>query len=180
MRRLVVTLLIAAGLLAFYNNVSWFMRYLYPLKYEEEIAVYSEKYDLDPYLVAAVIRVESRFLPHVVSHKGAVGLMQIMPATADWAAEAMGLKDFHVDDLKNADTNIRIGTWYLAMLLKEFDGDTTLALAAYNGGMGNVAKWLKSGKLKGSNAEEIPFEETRDFVSRVHKAYKWYKRLYNL
>lgn len=179
-KRLAVALLIAAGIIAFYNNISWFMKYLYPLRYEEQIVMYSDKYDVDPYLVAAVIKVESRFLPQVVSHQGAVGLMQIMPTTADWAAKTMGIKDFSIGDLKNADTNINIGTWYLSMLLREFGGDTTLALAAYNGGMGNVEKWLKSGKLDESNIEDIPFGETRDFVARVHKAHTWYKRLYNL
>lgn len=179
-KRLAAALLIAAGLAAMYNNISWFMRYLYPLKYKEQIITYCEKYEVDPYMVAAVIKVESGFSPGVVSHKGAVGLMQIMPSTAKWAAEAIGIADYSIDDLEKVDMNIRIGTWYFSMLLKEFDGDATLALAAYNGGIGNVSRWIKSGKIEGTNIGEIPFIETREFVSRVHKAHKWYKQLYKL
>lgn len=106
--------------------------------------------------------------------------MQIMPKTAIWAAEQMGIEDFQVEDLQSPDLNIRIGTWYLSSLLDEFDNNVTLALAAYNGGRGNVNNWLNQGRQIQQKEEEIPFPETRNFVMRVKKSYKWYKRLYKL
>jgi soluble lytic murein transglycosylase len=179
-KRIAAILVIVVGVLALYNNISWFMKYLYPLKFKNSIVRHSGDYGVDPYLVAAVIKVESGFSPQVVSDKGAVGLMQVMPETAAWAAEKMGIEDFDVDDLEHPDINIKIGTWYLATLLKEFNWDVTLALAAYNGGVGNVRNWLKNGQLKGGKEEKIPFVETRSFVARVKTAYRWYRRLYEL
>jgi len=156
------------------------MSYIYPLKYEQSIISYSAEYGVDPYLVASVIKVESNFSPKVVSKRGAVGLMQLMPKTAIWAAEQMGIENFQVDNLQNPDLNIKIGTWYLSSLMDEFNHNITLALAAYNGGRGNVANWLEKGRLQQQIEEEIPFPETRNFVIRVKKSYKWYKRLYRL
>jgi len=156
------------------------MRYIYPLKYEQSIIKYSAEYGVDPYLVASVIKVESNFSPKVVSKRGAMGLMQLMPKTALWAAEQMGIENFQVENLQNPDLNIRIGTWYLSSLLDEFNNNITLALAAYNGGRGNVANWLAQGRMQQQKEEEIPFPETRNFVLRVKKSYKWYKRLYKL
>ncbi|MCG0276499.1 MAG: lytic transglycosylase domain-containing protein [Thermosediminibacteraceae bacterium] len=180
-RNVAVFVLILLGLLALYNNVNWFLRYLYPLRYEDYIIKYAAEYNVDPYLVAAVIKVESNFSPKAVSPKGAVGLMQIMPETAKWAAEQMGIQNFSSEEIFNPEMNIRIGTWYLAGLLKEFDGDTTIALAAYNGGRGNVREWIKRGVFDKSNdLDSIPFSETRTFVYKVKKAYTWYRRLYKL
>jgi soluble lytic murein transglycosylase len=179
-KKIVVVAVIILGLVALYNNLFWFMRYIYPLKYQESIVRYSAEHGVDPYLVMSVIKVESNFSPKVVSKQGAIGLMQLMPKTALWAAEKMGVKTIEVEDLENPDLNIRIGTWYLSSLLDEFNNNITLALAAYNGGRGNVAKWIEKGRLEQQKEEEIPFPETRNFVARVKKSYKWYKRLYKL
>jgi len=179
-KKVAAVLILVVGLIALYNNILWFMKYLYPLKYQEHIVKYSQEYGMDPYLVAAVIRVESGFSPNVVSKKGATGLMQIMPETAVWAAEQMDMKGFDASQLSAPETNIKIGTWYLSKLLEEFEGDTTLALAAYNGGRGNVREWMESGVIKESVEDTIPFAETKDFVLKVKKAYNWYKKLYGL
>lgn len=178
-KKLVAVLVIILGFAALYNNIGWFMRYIYPLKYEQSIVNHAKEYDVDPYLVASVIKVESNFSPKVVSKQGAIGLMQIMPKTAIWAAQQMGIEDFQIEKLQNPDLNIKIGTWYLSSLLREFDNNTILALAAYNGGRGNVAKWLAQGRMQ-QNEDDIPFPETRNFVMRVKRSYKWYRRLYNL
>lgn len=179
-KKIAAIVVIVVGLLALYNNISWFMRYLYPLKYQEYIVKYARQYKADPYMVAAIIKVESNFLPEAVSRKGAIGLMQLMPDTARWAAEKMGMKDIDDEKLMIPETNIKIGTWYLSNLLEEFNGDITLALAAYNGGRGNVSEWLKSKKFRQEKQDMIPFAETKSFVMKVKRAHKWYRRLYKL
>ncbi|MDN5331375.1 MAG: soluble lytic murein transglycosylase [Tepidanaerobacteraceae bacterium] len=177
-RNIAIVVLILVGLFSLYSNVLWLFRYLYPLKYGEYILRYADEYGVDPYLVAAVIKVESNFSPEAVSPKGAMGLMQIMPDTARWAAEQMGIENLKAEEIFNPEVNIRIGTWYLAGLIEEFK-DTDLALAAYNGGRGNVREWIKSGIFdKKKNPNFIPFEETRRFVQKVKKAYFWYRKLY--
>ncbi|HHY03868.1 MAG TPA: lytic transglycosylase domain-containing protein [Thermoanaerobacterales bacterium] len=178
MRKVATVIILGLAIFALLNNVNWFMRYIYPIKYEDLIIKYSQEYDIDPYLLASVIKVESGFSPEVISKKGATGLMQLMPETAKWAAQKMGIEDFTIDQLKKPEVNIKIGTWYLAKLFEEFNGDTTLALAAYNGGRGNVKEWLQNGDLKENQEQNIPFSETKNFVIKVKKAYKWYKRLY--
>ena len=111
---------------------------VYPLQYDYMVRQYAYEDHVDPALVAAVILVESKFNQSAASHRGASGLMQIMPDTGKWIAEEMGIKNFTPDQLNDVQTNIRMGTWYLAYLLKEYDGNTVLALAAYNAGRGHV------------------------------------------
>lgn len=157
----------------------WLVYRWYPLTYETIIVRRSREHGLDPYLVAAVIRAESRFRPQATSQQGARGLMQIMPETGKWAAEQMEV-DFHPDYLYDPEYNIRIGCWYLANLVKEFEGDTVLALAAYNGGRNNVQKWLNERQWTGESRtlEQIPFQETRHYVAAVLLDYKRYLWLY--
>lgn len=155
----------------------WLLYRWYPLTYEPIIQQRARENGLDPYLVAAVIRAESKFRPLAASPQGARGLMQIMPETGKWVAEQMQMP-FHADSLYDPDYNIRIGCWYLANLLKEFDGDTVLALAAYNGGRNNVRKWLDERQWTGEphTLDQIPFPETRNYVAvvlRDHKRYLW-------
>lgn len=175
---IIIVLVIVIGLFALHNNILWFMKYIYPLKYRDVITRYSVEYEVDPYLTAAVIKVESGFSPKAISSKGAVGLMQLMPETAKWSADKMGIRDFETEQLKDPELNIKIGTWYLKTLQNEFGDDMTLVLAAYNGGRGNVAKWLKNDKLVDAREDGIPFDETREFVIKVKKAYMWYRKLY--
>ena len=169
------------GILMLYNNLDFFWRQLYPLKYQNLVFKYAQFYDNDPYLVTAIIYRESRFNPNAVSNKGAIGLMQIMPETAEWIAENLNLNNFDVDDLYIPETNIKFGNWYLDNLFNEFDGNLVLVLAAYNGGRGNVNKWIKEGKFRGEVQEIdlIPFPETRKFVSNVLSLYQRYLQLYN-
>jgi len=145
---------------------------LYPIEYRETIREASERHGVDPYLVAAVVKAESGYDPEAVSAAGAVGLMQLMPSTAewiegrdDWAAGAVGT-------LTDPEWNIELGTYYLAFLLELFEGDVRATLAAYNAGQGTVAEWLARGVLgEGASLDpkDIPFPETRGFVERVEK-----------
>ncbi len=148
---------------------------LYPLDYKEEIVASSSEYSLDKYLVCAVIYAESSFNEKAVSRKGAVGLMQIMPETGEWAAGKIGLKGYAKDILPEPEVNIAIGCWYLGSYLNErFDGDLRKILAAYNAGPNKVSGWLDSeGKLS-----DIPYKETKDYVEKVLRYYEIYKGLY--
>ncbi|APC09045.1 lytic transglycosylase domain-containing protein [Neomoorella thermoacetica] len=154
-------------------------RLLYPLPYRDSITTYAHREGLDPLLVAAVARVESKFDPRARSDQGAMGLMQLMPETARLAAGHLGLP-FAPDRLYEPDYNLRLGSWYLARLLDEF-GDVNPALAAYNGGRGHVHEWLDSGVWDGSygNLRQIPFPETREFVRKVLRDYRIYRFLYS-
>lgn len=152
----------------------------YPLIYQGIIKEYSEIYDVDPYLIAAIINVESKYDKNAVSNKGARGLMQISPITGRWAAEELGIDNFHLDMLFEPEINIMIGVWYLDILSSEFDGNMQLILAAYNAGSGNVDNWLKDQRYSqdGKSLSRIPFEETREYVDRVIKGIKIYQLLY--
>lgn len=162
------------------NNSDGIMRYHYPLKYSNYIFKYSHENRIDPMLVAAVIYVESRFNTEAVSKKGARGLMQIMPETGQWAAGKLCIDDFDVDMLFEPELNIKLGTWYLSTLMKEYSGNMNLVIAAYNGGRGNVNQWLKTDTINydGNNIEKIPFSETRLYVKKINSAYSIYKKIY--
>lgn len=153
----------------------------YPYRHQAEIEGLASQYRFDPYLLAGVIRTESKFDARAISQRGARGLMQVMPETGRWAASNLGLKDFREDALYDPATNLLIGTWYLADLRREFEGDLILTLAAYNGGGRNVKDWLASNQWTGTHEtlEQIPFRETRDFVERVLVDYKRYVWLYD-
>jgi soluble lytic murein transglycosylase len=166
-----------------YKNI---LRCFFPLKYANFITMYSEDYNLDPYLVCAIINVESHYDPHAQSQKDARGLMQVTVSTGSWAAQQMGLSEFNERLLFQPEINIMIGCWYLDSLRQEFgrDGygaDTKLILAAYNGGSGNVKKWLKNEKYSktGFTLELIPFKETREYIDKVLTSYRIYLWLYD-
>ena len=148
---------------------------VYPLAYETEIATWSAEYAIDEYLVCAVIRAESSFDAEAVSPVGAVGLMQVMPSTGQWAAEKIGIPDYTEDMLSDPATNIRIGCWYLGYLGGLFDADARKVLAAYNAGPANVREWLETD----SALQDIPFEETEKYLERVQINYEIYKGLYD-
>lgn len=153
---------------------------LYPIHYKDSIWKYSKEYNLDPYLISAVIRVESKFYEKAESTKNAKGLMQISPITGKWASKELGIDYYNEDSLFIPDTNIKIGCWYIDQLRNEFKGDLYLILAAYNGGSGNVAKWLKNPEYSedGKKLKKIPFLETKIYVEKVMKNYKIYKAIY--
>ncbi len=151
----------------------------YPLLYKDSIETSAKTYDLDPYMVASVIWVESKFNANAVSGKGAIGLMQIMPDTGEWIAGKLGDADFSADDLETPEVSIRYGCWYLNYLDERFSGDTTLMLAAYNGGPGRVEEWLADEQFnENGQLVNIPFGETDDFIKRVENTYEIYQEFY--
>lgn len=148
---------------------------LYPLDFKDEIKASSAGYSLDKYMVCAVIYTESHFDKDAVSGPGAVGLMQIMPDTGAWAAGKMGLEGFTDDKLKDPETNIAIGCWYLKYLSDLFDGDMRKVLAGYNAGPNKVQDWVNSEGALG----DIPYEETEQYLEKVLRYYEIYKGLYS-
>ncbi|WP_371361401.1 Soluble lytic murein transglycosylase [Sporomusa rhizae] len=173
-------LLSATGIYVILTSDLFQKKYIYPFLYQEAVYTYALERDIDPFLVAGVIRAESKFISEARSPKGALGLMQIMPETGRWIAEQTNHKDFMTADLTDPDINIRFGTWYLASLKKEFAGNEVLILAAYNGGRGNVKQWMQRyGWTKEfDDIQQIPFQETRDYVEKVLHNKKRYKELY--
>lgn len=177
MRKIVNLLLGAIIIFTLCIGVLRLMCLFYPNNYKLQVSEYSKKYDVSAELVYGVIRAESKFDANAVSDKGAVGLMQIMEPTGDWAAEKIGLEKI---DLFDPDTNVEIGCFYLSYLLDMYDGDTKCALAAYNAGQTNVDKWLdnKEYSQDGKNLEKIPFPETEKYVKKVQENIKKYSFLY--
>jgi soluble lytic murein transglycosylase len=156
------------------------IKMIYPLYFKETIIKYSEEYKLPPPMVAAVIKTESGFDVFAESSKSARGLMQITPSTGKWIAEKVQMKSYNDDMLYDPEVNIKFGCWYIRYLYASYNNDMNLTFAAYNGGRGNVDKWLQNEKLSkdGKNLDQIPFEETKNFVNRVNNNYKIYKKLY--
>lgn len=154
--------------------------FFYPQPHRDLVFSAAYEYGIDPYLVFAIIRAESKYQSEARSPAGARGLMQIMPETACWIAEQQGISDFNPDELNNPETNIRFGCWYLASLKQEFAGCVPLMIAAYNAGRGKVNEWVVNKKWDGDlqELEKIPFAETRRYVRNVIKNYKAYRAIY--
>ncbi|MFN5893281.1 MAG: transglycosylase SLT domain-containing protein [Dolichospermum sp.] len=160
------------------KSIYWQARY--PLPYFQEIEKWSISRQLNPLLVTALMRQESRFQTKIKSPVGATGLMQVMPSTAAWIAPQMNA-DIKKINLENANDNIMLGTWYLDYTHRQYNNNSMLAIASYNAGPGNVAKWLQTIPKRDPDefVEEIPFDETKNYVRQVFGNYWNYLRLYN-
>ena len=150
-----------------------------PLRHDDIIRQQASDKDLDPALIAAVIYEESRFRDQT-SHAGARGLMQITPQTADAIAKHSGGSRFKQSDLAEPQINISYGAYYLRLLLDHYGGNETLAIAAYNAGMGNVDRWVQRRRRRDEfeSAEHIPFPETRAYVENVMERRGDYRKNY--
>lgn len=154
------------------------LRSKYRLAYGEQILTSSAEFGLDPYLVCGVIFTESAFRPEARSGVGALGLMQLMPATGLEEAELLEIEGVTEQRLTEPALNIRLGCNYLRKLLDEF-GVESVALAAYNAGPGRVRQWLKQyGTKEDGSILYIPYPETSKYVGRVQSARGVYERLY--
>ncbi|MCX5726476.1 MAG: transglycosylase SLT domain-containing protein, partial [Candidatus Saganbacteria bacterium] len=162
--------------------LSSFWKLAYPRAFYNHVLKYSRDYNVDPFLVLAVMREESRFNPKVVSWARARGLMQIIPSTGRVVARSVGISPYYTGRLFEPEVNIEMGCYYLSNLIKRFDGNAYLALAAYNGGPNRVARWLNSRRSETIDIDEfveaIPLYETRQYVGRVMGSYMEYKRIY--
>lgn len=152
---------------------------VYPLNHEELIRCYGDKYDIPYELLAAVIYTESGFDEKAASGAGAVGLMQLMPSTAEEIAWRLGV-EYNEDMLTDPETNISYGSFYLRYLYRNLGENWDTACAAYNAGIGKVKGWLENGEYSddGVALKTIPIDETRNYVQRVNKYKEKYKELY--
>ncbi|MEC4985779.1 MAG: transglycosylase SLT domain-containing protein [Oscillatoria sp. PMC 1068.18] len=150
---------------------------LYPFPYKTEITTFAEERDLNPLLVISIMRQESRFEEDITSTAGAIGLMQMLPSTADWAARNLQIKDY---SLTNPQDSIRLGTWFLKEIHRPYQNNSLLAIAGYNAGQGNLNRWINDEKEIDFDefVENIPFNETKNYVKQVFGNYWNYLQLY--
>lgn len=152
---------------------------LFPKKYKDEIDTYATKYNLDKYLVASVINIESRYDKNSISNAGAVGLMQLLPTTAEDVSNRIGY-EYDYDKLFDANTNIELGCFYLSYLLNMFDGNIINSLCAYNWGLSNVKDWIERGNVDESNTIiNIPVKETQNYIKKYKLNKFIYDNIYN-
>ena len=149
---------------------AWYLRFRYPLRYDEVVRGHARNYRLDPALLAAVIYQESKFHADARSSSGAIGLMQLLPDTALGIAARTGGTQFQIADLYKPELNVRYGAWYLHHLMQKYRNER-LALAAYNAGQLNVDRWRRAG-------QDIQFPETRAYVDKVERLKGIYRRAY--
>ncbi len=162
-------------------TVVFFAVYYIPvLKYGDIVSRYSKEFELPPALIFAVIKTESGGKTSKVSSKGACGLMQIMPSTAEWFCNLNGYT-YKKENLFDAEYNIKLGCAYLNYLFEKFEVKNTV-LAAYNAGEGNVKEWLKQNAYSsdGINLKKIPFTETQNYIIKVNNNNKSYNMLLKL
>lgn len=155
-----------------------FEQALFPLAYFTPIRKWSNQRNLNPLLVLSLMRQESRFQPKIRSVAGAVGLMQVLPETAEWVSNKIGLNAYQLDSI---DDNINLGTWYLDYTHRNYNNNSMLAIASYNAGPGNVNRWVKQTTITDIDefVEAIPFPETNNYVKSVSENYWNYLRIYN-
>lgn len=154
-------------------------RKTHPLKYMDFVEKYSEEYSVPKSVILGVIKCESDFQSNAVSKAGAVGLMQIMPATFTWLSSDKLGENYDVGMLYDPETNIKYGTYYLSYLFLEF-GDWETVYAAYNCGPNKVKEWQTDEEYStdGGKLQKIPIKETKSYVSKVKKAEALYTKLY--
>lgn len=175
-------LLIAILLIIVFAGLYFFVYYMTNdnhIEYMDYISKYSQEYDLDERLVTSIIKTESDFRADVKSGVGATGLMQLMPDTAKWVADRLG-EEYSADMTLDPETNIRYGTYYFRYLINYYQS-VDYAILAYNAGFGNVDKWINEGILKGNSSDydNIPFNETKNYIKKVKNTYRLNKIIYD-
>lgn len=176
----IITILLLSIAIGFAYEYMWdqIERSTHPQKYSEYVQKYSSEYGVPEYIVYSVIKTESDFQSNVVSHAGAIGLMQMIPDTFEWLAQKRG-ESYDTGLLYDPETNIKYGTYFLSYLYAEY-GNWSTVFAAYNCGMGKVNEWIAGNEYSDEygNLTEIPIIETRDYVKKINKAIDLYKKLY--
>ena len=184
LKRLIILAILIAIVLSIFNYIDFkdiknqLFTKIYKLDYSNYVEKYADEYDVDKYLIFAIIKAESNFEERAESSKGAKGLMQLMYSTAEEIADKVDI-DLNEDNVLEPDININLGTKYISILIQKYE-NINLALAAYNAGSGNVDNWISEGILKedGTDIENVPFNETNNYVRKILRDYEIYKQLY--
>lgn len=179
---IVIIIAISAALVGIgsYFAYTIYLEQSHPMDYKGYVEKYSKEYNVDKYLVYAVIKTESGFKADALSSVGARGLMQIMEDTFDWIKFRMGDTETAYFDMYNPEVNIKYGCWFLGYLTEEF-GNVEAVAAAYHAGRGKVNEWLAEKKYSkdGVHLDEIPSSDTAHYVSKITKAKDIYVKLYD-
>ena len=171
----ILSLTILAVILSY--SIGCFYAYAYPMSFKKEITKYANDFSIDGALIASVANVESNFNENAMSDKGAVGVMQLMPSTAEWIAGKLGV-EYDEKLLYEGEYNIKLGSYYLSYLINYFQNEK-LGLCAYNAGLGIVKEWLKDERYASNGQiEKIPYKETSNYYNKILKNYKYYKNKY--
>lgn len=155
---------------------------MYPREYDNFVVLYAQEFQVDENLIYAIIKAESNFNPEAVSGKSAKGLMQLVDDTALDIVKKLGIdmeEEEVINKLNDVDFNIKLGTKYISMLIEKYE-NISLALTAYNAGIGTVDTWIEKGIIQndGSDIENIPYNETNQYVRKILRDYKIYQELY--
>lgn len=182
-KKIIISLAIVLILILLFDilNVKEFaLKQRYKQKYSEYVNKYAQINNIDPMWIYAIIKVESNFNENATSNSGAKGLMQLMDETAKEMANDIGLENFESKMLYNPEINIMLGTKYFDDLLTKYNENYYLAIAAYNGGIGNVDNWINKGIIKsdGTDIENIPYKETNMYVRKTVNSFYTYTKLY--
>ncbi len=165
-----ILIIFLISIVALFLSVIVFANVVFPKKYENYVVKYSKEYSLDKSLVYAVIKAESDFKSDAVSKSGALGLMQILPSTAKWIAEELGV-DYSKESMFKPEINVMFGCYYLNYLFDKFK-DTRIVICAYNAGEGKTLDWIENGELQ---INKIDYKETKQYLEKVEGFYKIYK-----
>lgn len=177
-KKLLTVIIIAIFLIMAIDTIrDQMMKKLYKKDYSEYVSKYAEEYGVEENLIYAIIKAESNFNPNAVSTQKAKGLMQLIDSTAKEVASKNEI-ELTDESIFDPETNINLGTKYIAILLEKYEC-IEVALAAYNAGSGNVDKWIANGTIKadGSDIENIPYKETNTYVRKIMRDYKIYEQL---
>lgn len=152
--------------------------HFYPMTYKDEIINLSNKYNIEASLISSIANVESGMKSDAKSNKGALGIMQLMPTTAEWLANKMGV-EYSEEKLYEADYNLELGSYYISYLKGLFDNEENV-ICAYNAGQGNVKTWLTDSRYSqdGKTLKIIPFKETKEYLNKVLKNRHYYQKRY--
>lgn len=179
MRKSAILLLIMSVFTFSLAGYKLFLVITHPIKYQKEISVMAEKYDLDPSLVAGVIKVESFYNQFAKSNKNACGLMQVKLSTAEYMSDIYEINLPNEYDIYDVENNLEYGCAYLNYLSNKFSNLDTI-LAAYNAGETIVRSWLKNPEYSqdGHTLKKIPYKETRNYIKKVKINIKFYEKIY--
>ncbi|MCB4790494.1 MAG: lytic transglycosylase domain-containing protein [Elusimicrobia bacterium] len=173
--RLLITIFIGLLLVFSILYFEFPIQVISPVFYNDVIEIFSKQYSVDPLFITSIIKEESNFSIKAHSRSGAIGLMQIMPPTAKELADELGINNLNPENIEDPFINIRLGTYYVSKLLKEFNGNMILTLAAYNAGINKVRNWQKQNPLVEMEVNDIPYKETSSYIKSVMRTYKWLK-----